>query len=564
MHRTWITTLTTSFLAVGSWAATVKYDWEITWVNASPDGFVRPVIGINGKWPCPVIEANVGDTIVVNLTNRLGNETTGLHFHGIKQTNTNFMDGAVGANQCPVPPNATFTYCFLADTPGTYWYHSHNMGQYPDGLRGPLIIHDRHDPYSSYFDEDVTLTVSDWYHDESITLVRQMLQPNNTDFLIPTPDSVIVNEGRDGIIYVEPGKSYRVRVINFSAFAAAFITFGDLPMNVIMTDGTYVEEETNIKQLRITPAQRYDVILNIGSNALGSNESSTLLPYLVVLDVNPDYTNTSAELDWPYNFTGALTQHHTPLDAKPVPLEVDSFDPFDDARFAALDRQAAWGPVTAHWVLNFDFCADANGIPRACFNGTTYLEQKVPTLYSAATLGRANVQPSAYGQVNPFVARRGDVLEIVLNNHDPALHPFHLHGHQFQVIERPYSGAGDWRRTRAPPDVEAPVRRDTVGVFGNSYAVLRIVVDNPGVFLFHCHIEWHVEMGLTATLIEAPDRLVGYPIPQQHLDVCKSIGIPTSGNAAGHKAWWDHEGFVTVPPTVYNGSVRASRLSSAI
>ena len=40
--------------------------------------------GINGQFPCPTIEANVGDTIVVNVVNQLGNETMGIHFHGQK------------------------------------------------------------------------------------------------------------------------------------------------------------------------------------------------------------------------------------------------------------------------------------------------------------------------------------------------------------------------------------------------------------------------------------------------------------------------------------------------
>ena len=103
------------FLALAScaWAGVVTYDWDVTWVNAAPDGFARPVIGINGQWPCPKIEANVGDTIVVKVTNKFGNETTGLHFHGINQASTNEMDGPSGVTQCPVPPGSSITYSFL-------------------------------------------------------------------------------------------------------------------------------------------------------------------------------------------------------------------------------------------------------------------------------------------------------------------------------------------------------------------------------------------------------------------------------------------------------------------
>lgn len=100
-------------LASSAWAGVVTYNWDITWVNAAPDGFARPVIGINGQWPCPKIEATVGDTIVVHLNNKLGNETTGVHFHGINQISTNEMDGPSGVTQCPVPPGSSITYSFL-------------------------------------------------------------------------------------------------------------------------------------------------------------------------------------------------------------------------------------------------------------------------------------------------------------------------------------------------------------------------------------------------------------------------------------------------------------------
>lgn len=94
-------------------AKTVSYEWDVTWVRVAPDGFDRPLIGINGHWPCPPINADVGDTIVVKLNNLLGNQTTGLHFHGIDQTNTGDMDGPSGVTQCPVPPGSTVTYSFL-------------------------------------------------------------------------------------------------------------------------------------------------------------------------------------------------------------------------------------------------------------------------------------------------------------------------------------------------------------------------------------------------------------------------------------------------------------------
>jgi iron transport multicopper oxidase len=81
------------------------YQWDVTWVNAAPDGFHRPVIGINGKWPPPVLEGTVGENITVVVTNKLGSETTSIHWHGIKQLQNGVMDGPTQVSQCPIPPS---------------------------------------------------------------------------------------------------------------------------------------------------------------------------------------------------------------------------------------------------------------------------------------------------------------------------------------------------------------------------------------------------------------------------------------------------------------------------
>jgi iron transport multicopper oxidase len=97
-------------------AATVTYDFNITWVTANPDGvFIRPVMGINGQWPIPYITATVGDRVVVNVLNQLRNASTSLHFHGLYMNGTTHMDGPVGVTQCSIPPGTTFTYNFTVN-----------------------------------------------------------------------------------------------------------------------------------------------------------------------------------------------------------------------------------------------------------------------------------------------------------------------------------------------------------------------------------------------------------------------------------------------------------------
>lgn len=101
----------------GSHVYAAVYYWDVTWVNRNPDGlYERPVIGINNQWPVPAIRANVGEQITVHLTNKLGNQTTSVHFHGLFQKNTNSMDGPTGVTQCPIGLGETFTQVFTVVT----------------------------------------------------------------------------------------------------------------------------------------------------------------------------------------------------------------------------------------------------------------------------------------------------------------------------------------------------------------------------------------------------------------------------------------------------------------
>lgn len=92
--------------------ATVReYEWVISDITANPDGVFRPMMVINGQFPGPMIVCNEGDTIVVNVVNQARNATA-IHWHGLFQNGTNFMDGTVGATQCPIPPGGSFRYRF--------------------------------------------------------------------------------------------------------------------------------------------------------------------------------------------------------------------------------------------------------------------------------------------------------------------------------------------------------------------------------------------------------------------------------------------------------------------
>lgn len=107
-----LVTLAAALVQIAS-SATVSHNFSIGWVTANPDGaFIRPTIGINGRWPVPRIDADVGDTVIINVHNDLGNQSTSLHFHGIFMNGTTHMDGPAQVSQCAIPPGASFTYNF--------------------------------------------------------------------------------------------------------------------------------------------------------------------------------------------------------------------------------------------------------------------------------------------------------------------------------------------------------------------------------------------------------------------------------------------------------------------
>lgn len=119
----------------------------------------------------------------------------------------------------------------------------------------------------------------------------------------------------------------------------------------------------------------------------------------------------------------------------------------------------------------------------AFFNNITYKTPTVPTLYTTLSAGDLAANVEIYGSyTHSFVLEKGQVVQIVVDNDDTGKHPFHLHGHNFQVMWRSEENAGffaDSNVTEADfPEI--PMRRDTMVVYPQGFIVLRFVADNPG------------------------------------------------------------------------------------
>lgn len=544
-------------LAVQVVAKTHEYNFNASWVQANPDGVKeRSVIGINGEWPLPIIRVAKNDRVIIHLTNSLPDRNTSLHFHGLFMNDQNAMDGPEYMTQCPIPPGYTFTYNFTVNAQtGTYWYHSHSGSQYSDGLRQMFIIEEEEkEDYPFKFDEEVALSVSDWYHMDSKSIMSKFLSRYNPTGAEPIPQNSLFNDTRNSTWEVEPDKTYYLRIVNMGMFVSQYLKLEDHTFTIVEIDGVYVDPvETD--SLYMAVAQRYGVLVKTKKKPAKKAFRFYNVIDQPMLDLVPD--------DLQIISTNYVQYGSEPAD-KPAPYKngpdafekfVEALHPYDDFNLTPHKRESLYDEHDYQIVLNFSMENLGDGVNYALFNGITYTPPKVPTLYSVLSAGKFAENSGIYGSnTNTFVLQYGEVIEIVLNNMDPGKHPFHLHGHTFQVVSRSEGTDDDENPQIYDPSnpehnkfPDNPMMRDTVMVNENGFVVLRFKAANPGVWFFHCHVDWHLEQGLAITLVEAPAHIQSQDIPQNHFGACSNLRIPYKGNAAGNHgesedAWLDLTG----------------------
>ena len=324
-------------------------------------------------------------------------------------------------------------------------------------------------------------------------------------------------------------------------------------MTIVEVDGVYTQPQ-EVDSLYIATAQRYAVLLQTKPDAC-TNYAITASMDVDDFDNIPSYMIQNVTAALIYNEFGAYPAAATPLAGTG---KLDDFDlvPYDQQPLLSGEPD-----VTITLDLSFFEQDDQN---RAGFNNITYLSQVVPTLATALSTGSAASNASIYGtNTNPFVAEYGQLVEVVINNYDTGAHIMHIHGHAPQLVAR-VSGVVENKTitTQAVYDGDSssfpsiPIRRDTWILAPGGYTVIRFIANNPGVWVIHCHMEWHVDAGLTATIIEAPTQLQAQMFPPAMEQICNSQNTPTQGNAAGNVYDpYDLDGQVTVCPSNPNGAV---------
>lgn len=203
--------------------------------------------------------------------------------------------------------------------------------------------------------------------------------------------------------------------------------------------------------------------------------------------------------------------------------------------------------------LIIDFQVTTDGLNRGMFNDLPFLLPKVPSTNTLFSMGADAMNVDVYGpQSQAFILKHLDMVEVVLNNLDGNAHPFHLHGHVFQMVA---TGDGVYTGNKSSVTwlTDNPTQRDTIRVPGEGFSIIRFRADNPGVWIFHCHIDWHLESGLAALFITAPDvAQQRMTLPQAFKDICEAGGTPAVGNAAG-KQGLDLSGAPSGITLIYDG-----------
>ncbi|KAK3844505.1 MAG: multi-copper oxidase laccase-like protein [Linnemannia gamsii] len=568
--------------SISSVQTTRYYEWTISQRLVAPDGFERPMLLVNGKFPGPLVEANTGDRIVVKVTNNMVNGTA-IHWHGMFQNGTNWMDGTTGVTQCPIPPGQSFTYNFTVPNQwGTYWWHAHAASQYIDGIVGPLIIHSPDEPHLEKYDQDLVMMVSDHYHTDSGSLVAWYLS-TASEGVEPVPDNGLINGRKSfdcsmapealfpttpgsgygknrclsnaprAVFEVEQGLRYRIRIINTGSFADFKVSVDEHELTVIEADGVDMVPVT-VQRVPVHVAQRYSVLLaanhqtyttmaTAGGAKMGKSfwiraemntncfnvENPALEPSVkAILRYKAGPTPTSANSASYTTENKNDRSNNKKMKSLEIPnskdWEASAWSPHcDDLRAEMLKpffaRDAPEADIQV--VLEMSFMTISHDrVNKGYVNRTSWTPQAHnPTLFQVVDGGGGEGSMAVFNKSSQLVVTLNTVqnVELVVNNLDEGAHPFHLHGHVFYVVS---TGDGSYMPGRSPLQTKNPLRRDTVTIPPFGYVVLRFVSDNPGLWAFHCHIDWHMAAGLMMQFLALPSQVKAFDIPSEQKALC--------------------------------------------
>ena len=274
-----------------------EYNLTIEENKMTLGGVTANAMTLNGGIPGPVLEFNEGDLAIINVTNKMDEETS-VHWHGLILPN--FYDGVPYLTTPPIEPGTTFQYRIPINQSGTYWYHSHTMLQEQKGVYGSIIIHPQEKNLE--YDKDLVVVLSDWTNEKPMNVLRNLKRGNEWYQVkkgTAVPLSRVISEGALGAqlkfwrdrmegadiadIYYpaflsngkklaeypefKAGEKVRLRFINASASTYYWLDFGEGNPMVVSSDGIDVQPVSKSRFL-FGIAETYDVIVTIPKGTL--------------------------------------------------------------------------------------------------------------------------------------------------------------------------------------------------------------------------------------------------------------------------------------------------------
>jgi FtsP/CotA-like multicopper oxidase with cupredoxin domain len=417
----------------------------------------------NDTVPGPEIRVKQGDRVRIHFGNGLGEEST-IHWHGVRVPNE--MDGVPDLTQTPVSPGSAFIYEFDAIDAGTFWYHPHQRGfeQVGRGLYGSLIVEE---PNPIRVDRDLTWILDDWRLMKSATISDDFANGHDMSHSGRVGNTVTINGSVPDAFEVRKGERIRLRLINAANARIFELDFARHNPIVIALDGQPVSPHTPGKgRIVLGPAMRVDLILD--------------MPH------NPGFRSTVTDVFY-------------------KDLEYRLID------FLYLDTPLRKQPP--NWSMELE----SNPLPELDINNSTRHEiQFTGGMMGGMVLRQMGIEPKnntddGMGSMMPMmhsnkiwfingVAAEGHVMEpmltlqrdrhyiIDMTNATAWHHPIHLHGHSFRVL------------TRNGKPTQHREWQDTVLMAPRERVEIALVADNPGDWMFHCHVLEHMAAGMMGVI----------------------------------------------------------------
>ena len=532
---------------------------------ASPDCIVNQnALLVNGSFTGPVVTAWAGASLALTIVNRADADVS-IHLHGLLQRASPAADGVARISSVPVPPGATGTFVTRigADEMGTYYYHAHSGGLLEVSLYGALIVQSEAERSALAlagldYDEERVLVLGDHWRDfnEEAVIAGLVTAPV---FSFPPPPTAFLTNGRTiaspslasanvsnctfETVHVAANRTYRIRLIAATAQAALNFRIASHALTLIEADGTLLDGAVTVDAasgIELSSGQRYSVLLRTNKvsgdfvmQSTGRWRGGYPSNGLAVLRYDSDTRATDAN----QVFASAASLGPLPAEAPfwrfPAlrPL-ITSAIPWSappsaaDTAITVRGRQIAWGPnkTQKRWTG----AQPHNSSLPSIMPGASALGNSPTLLQYAIDSSDDSVFASFPAAARPFVFRLGTVVDVVLQN-TVALdgvceaHPFHLHGHKFWIVDWGTGDAADASSFNSSARASQPLSRDTVTLYPTSVGAnsgvrgvpgtacgwvrLRFVADNAGAWLLHCHLGFHMEMGMSLSLVVGSDEL---------------------------------------------------------